>query len=280
MKKWINMLAVAAVVVATMAVAAHAETTFPKGSKMARIVESGTIKIGVKYDQPGFGLRNLRGEPNGFDVEIGKIVAASMGIPEDKITWVETVSANREPFIQQDKVDLVVATYSMTDKRREVVGFAGPYFITGQDIIVKKGNPASIKGPNDLIGKKTCVVNGSEGRTAMVRDYPDAELVAFDSFTKCAEAVKSGSVDAASISAAILIGYVVKEPDALEMVGQPFTEEKLSIGIKKGDTEYCEFINQALRDANADGRYATAFDGTLGKLLNRPAEFPVLEACR
>ena len=85
---------------------------------MAKLASAGKITIGTKFDQPLFGQKGLDGKPVGFDVEIGKLIAAKLGIPADKIEWVETVSANREPFIKQGKVDIVVATYTINDKRK------------------------------------------------------------------------------------------------------------------------------------------------------------------
>src|SRR3954469_2748072 len=73
--------------------------TFPEGTTMARLKSAGKVTVGTKFEQPLFGLKNLEGKPEGFDVEIAKIIASEMGISPDKITWVETVSANREPFI-------------------------------------------------------------------------------------------------------------------------------------------------------------------------------------
>ena len=86
-------------------------------------------------------------QPEGFDVEIAKIIAGELGISPTKITWIETVSANREPFIQQGKVDFVVATYTINDNRKKVVDFAGPYYVAGQDIMVAKDNPDEHQGP-------------------------------------------------------------------------------------------------------------------------------------
>ena len=103
-----------------------------------------------------FGLKGLDGKPVGFDVEIGKIIASELGIAEDKINWTETVSANREPFIENGTVDIVIATYTINDKRKEVISFAGPYYNAGQDILVLEGNPEKITGPEDLKGKKVC----------------------------------------------------------------------------------------------------------------------------
>jgi hypothetical protein len=147
-----------------VATPAPAEETaeFEAGSRMAELAEAGALKVGTKFDQPLFGWRTSTGEPEGFDVEIAKLIAAKLGIAEDKIEFTEAVSANREPFLEQGRVDMVVATYTMNDKRDMVVDFAGPYFEAGQDIMVAKGNPKGIMGPDDLAGNKVCSVSGSD----------------------------------------------------------------------------------------------------------------------
>ena len=116
------------------------EVTFDEGTTMAALNEAGTVTIGTKFDQPLFGLMGPSGVPEGFDVEIGKIIASNLGIAEEDIEWVETVSANREPFIENGQVDFVVATYTINDKRKEVVSFAGPYYMAGQSILVLADN--------------------------------------------------------------------------------------------------------------------------------------------
>jgi glutamate transport system substrate-binding protein len=252
---------------------------FPAGSTMEQLAKAGTVRIGVKFDQPLFGQRNLQGKPEGLDVEIGKMIASKLGIDHAKINWIETVSANREAFIQQNKVDMVIATYFITPKRQEVATFAGPYFITGQDLLVKKGNPAGITGPESLDGKKLCVLNGSEGRNIAAKAIPKAELVGFDTFSKCAEAVKSGSVDAATLSAAVMMGYVSKEPNAFQLVGKRFSDEPWGVGVQKGDVAFCEFINNTLKDAEKDGRYQSAFAATVGKFSPEKPALPKFIAC-
>ena len=134
---------------------------FEAGTTMAKLADAGTITIGTKFDQPLFGLKGPSGDPVGFDVEIGKLIASALGISADKIEWVETVSKNREPFIENGTVDIVVATYTINDARKEVVSFAGPYYNAGQDILVLAGNPEGITGPEDLAGKNVCSVAGS-----------------------------------------------------------------------------------------------------------------------
>jgi glutamate transport system substrate-binding protein len=117
------------------------DVEFEAGTTMAELNEAGTVTVGTKFDQPGFGLLNPDGVPEGFDVEIAKIVAAELGIAAEDIEWTETVSANREPFIQNGQVDFVVATYTINDTRKQVVDFAGPYYVAGQDIMVAAGSP-------------------------------------------------------------------------------------------------------------------------------------------
>ncbi|WP_438390393.1 glutamate ABC transporter substrate-binding protein [Caballeronia sp. DA-9] len=277
---WLRkLLSTLAAVLIAVNCAAYAQQSYPPGSTMDKIVKSGKIRIGTKFDQPLFGLRNLSGQPVGFDVDIGTMIAAKLGLKPAQIEWVETVSANRVPFIQQGKVDMVIATLAITDERRKAISFAGPYLIHGQDIMIKKGNPAGIHKPEDMDGKKICVLNGSEGRATLDTRFPKAHVIAFDDFSKCGEAIKNGSVDGAVIGAAVELGYVAKEPDQFELVGKRLTVERSGIGIKKGDVEFCKFIDGALKDAGTAGSYKAAYDGSVGKYLNTPWKLPEFDPC-
>ena len=240
--------------------------SFAEGTTMARLKEAGTVTVGTKFDQPLFGLKNLEGNPEGFDVEIAKLIAGEMGIAADKVKFIEAVSANREPFIQQDKVDYVVATYTINDERKKVVDFAGTYYEAGQDIMVAKGNPEGIGGPDDLAGKKVCSVTGSTPAENIRTNYPDADLTEFDVYSKCAEALKNGQVQAVTTDNVILLGLISQDEESFELVGKPFTKEPYGIGVKKGDTEFRNFINDTLEKAYADGRWLAAWDATAGKV--------------
>ena len=251
--------------------------SFPEGTTMAKLKQAGTVKVGTKFDQPLFGLKNLEGKPEGFDVEIAKLIAGEMGIAPDKIQWVETVSANREPFIQQGKVDYVVATYTINDERKKVVDFAGPYYEAGQDIMVAKGNPEGIAGPDDLSGKKVCSVTGSTPAENIRTNYPKAKLTEFDVYSKCAEALKNGQVQAVTTDNVILLGLISKDQEAFELVGKPFTKEPYGIGLKKGDTEFRNFINDTLEKIEQDGRWLAAWDATAGKVATEKPTPPAID---
>jgi glutamate transport system substrate-binding protein len=255
--------------------AVETDVNFDAGTTMARLNEAGKITVGTKIDQPGFGLMNPQTNvPEGFDVEIAKLIAAKLGIDADKITWTETVSANREPFIQNDQVDIVVATYTINDARKQVVDFAGPYYEAGQDIMVAKGNPEKIEGPEDLAGKKVCSVEGSTPAQNIRDKYPEAQLITYDVYSKCADDLKNGNVQAVTTDNVILTGLVAGSPDDFELVGNPFTKEPYGIGLKKGDTEFRNFINDVLEESFDDGSWADAWDRTAGDISGQEAPEP------
>jgi glutamate transport system substrate-binding protein len=251
--------------------------SFAEGTTMARLEQAGKVRVGTKFDQPLFGQKNLDGNLEGFDVEIAKIIAGELGIQPSGIEWVESVSANREPFIQQDKVDFVVATYTINDKRKQVVDFAGPYYVAGQDIMVKKGNPLGITGPDDLAGKKVCSVTGSTPAENIRTNYPEAKLTEFDVYSKCAEALKNGQVEAVTTDNVILLGLISQDQESFELVGKKFTEEPYGIGVKKGDTAFRNFINDVLEGAVQDGRWQQAWAATAGKVATGQATPPPVD---
>ncbi|HAS33308.1 MAG: glutamate ABC transporter substrate-binding protein [Microbacterium sp.] len=240
------------------------EMTFEAGTTMAALAEAGTITIGTKFDQPLFGLLGPSGEPEGFDVEIGKIIASELGIAEDDIEWVETVSANREPFIENGQVDIVVATYTINDERKEVVSFAGPYYQAGQSILVLADNE-DITSEDDLVGQPVCSVTGSTP-AAMLEEI-GAEPVLTDTYSNCLEPLRNGQVVAVSTDNVILAGLAAQNEGEFKVVGEPFTEEPYGIGLALDDTEFRMWINDVLEASYADGRYEQAWNDTAGAVL-------------
>jgi glutamate transport system substrate-binding protein len=248
----------------------------PAGSTMEAIQKKGKLVVGTKFDQPLFGLKGLSGELEGFDTEIAREIAKAITGSPDNIEFVETVSKNREPFIQEGKVDIVVATYTINDKRKEVVDFAGPYYIAGQDIMVKKDD-TSINGIQDLNGKKVCSVQGSTSEKNLKEKAPQAEAVLFDTYSKCAEALGDGRVQAVTTDNVILLGLIDKSQGAYRLVGKPFTEEPYGIGMKKGATDLRNFVNDELEKMYQDGRWKAAFEKTAGKVEKNIPEPPKVD---
>ena len=241
---------------------------FEEGSTMATIAEEGTIQIGTKFDQPGFGLTDLGGDPEGFDVEIATYIAGQLGLGADAIEWVEAPSAERENLIEAGEVDLVVATYTINDLRKERITFAGPYYVAGQQIMVNAGD-TTIAGPEDLAANPDFIVCSVTGSTPAenIRQYLAApeQLVEFEGYDDCVSAMENGQVQATTTDNVILTGYVAENEGAYELVGEQFTEEPYGIGLAKGDTAFCEFVNEALASAAEDGSYEEAWNATAGQ---------------
>ncbi|MGW4324689.1 glutamate ABC transporter substrate-binding protein [Nocardia sp. NPDC004573] len=223
--------------------------------------KDGKLTIGVKFDQPGLGLRNKDGSYSGFDVDVARYVAEKLGVQQDKVTFKEAPSPQRETLIENGQVDFIVATYSITDKRKEKVDFAGPYFITGQSLLVKSGN-TDITGVESLNGnKKLCSVKNSTPAQNVKEKYAkDVQLQEYDTYSLCVEALKAGDVDAVTTDDVILRGFAAQAPDALKVVGQPFTTEKYGIGVKKGDQQTRDQINDAIESMIQSGAWKSALE--------------------
>jgi glutamate transport system substrate-binding protein len=212
------------------------------------MTERDGVVIGVKNDQPNLGFEDATtGERSGFDVDVARWIAASLGFDEDQIEYVTIPSANREQALVNGDIDYYVGTYSITDSRKEQIDFAGPYFITGQGLLVAADNE-DINGPDDLGGKVVCSVTGSTSLQRIRDEYPDAETTEFETYSACIEQLKNGQVDAITTDEAILAGYVQQDPEELKLAGDPFSEERYGVGLAKGDAALQEHINTLFTD--------------------------------
>jgi glutamate transport system substrate-binding protein len=230
----------------------------------------GAFKVGIKFDQPGLGLKE-GSEYTGLDVDVATYIAKELGHAEGDIQWVQAPSAQRETLIETGQVNMVVATYSITDARKEKVSFAGPYFIAGQDLLVR-ADDSSITGPDALTGKKLCSVKGSTSAQKVKDKYPGVQLQEFGTYSECVAALVSKGVDALTTDNTILAGYAAQDQykGKLKVVGQTFSEERYGVGIKKGDTATCDKINKAIQKMVDDKSWQKAVDDNLG-----PAGFEV-----
>ncbi|MBT1161092.1 MULTISPECIES: glutamate ABC transporter substrate-binding protein [Bifidobacterium] len=226
--------------------------------------EAGKIRIGIKFDQPGLGFKKS-GTYVGFDVDVAKYIAKKLGYSEDEIIWKEAPSKQREAMLQNGDVDMILATYSITDERKKAVSFAGPYFVAGQDLLVRKDDH-SIKGPEDLNGKRLCSVTGSTSAATVKEKFAsEVQLMEQPGYAECATALFSGIVDAVTTDDIILAGLASASRGKLRVVGKPFTQEYYGVGIKKGDTKLATQINNAIVQMIQDGSWQRAIsDNTEG----------------
>jgi glutamate transport system substrate-binding protein len=229
------------------------------------------LNVGVKPDQPGLGLQSSSGQYSGFDVDVARYVAGKLGAT--KINFVPTLSANREAFLQQGKVDMVVATYSITPERRKVVSFAGPYYVAHQDILVRAGN-SSISQPDDLTGKKVCAGQGSASGDRIQELYGSkVNLIRLPGYGDCVNQLLGEQVEAVTTDNTILAGFAAQPQNQgkLKVVGTSFSNEIYGIGLKKGDGEGVVAVNKALLAMFKDGSWRAALSKNLPQV---PAETP------
>ncbi len=241
----------------------------PDGSTMAALAEAGEIAVGIKYDQPLFGEMGADGVPAGFDVEVARIVADELGIDEDGITWVEAPSGDREDLLSSGRVDMVVATYTISDERKERVGFAGPYYVAGQSLMTRTSD-AEIASALDLDDKQVCSVEGSTAASTIKRMAPDAGLVLFDDYSDCIDPLRTGQVDVVTTDDVILAGYAADAQGQFRVVGGAFTAEPYGIGVALEDDDFRLWIDDVLEAAMEDGRWLAAWNDTAGAVLPEP----------
>ncbi|MGO2791866.1 glutamate ABC transporter substrate-binding protein [Microbacterium gubbeenense] len=230
-----------------------------------RMVENGGPTIGVKEDQPGLGYLDVTtGERSGFDIEIARWIAASLGFEEGDITYEPIASANREQAIMNGDIDYYVGTYSITDQRKEQIDFAGPYFETGQGFLVSADSEMTeVTDVSDFNGMNVCSATGSTPIQNIKENFPEINASEYDIYSQCVEDVLSGKVDAVTTDAAILIGYAAQDPDNLKVLDGLFTEERYGVGIPKGDSALQEHINTLFTDGG--DKWQEIFDATLGQ---------------
>ncbi|KAB1989241.1 glutamate ABC transporter substrate-binding protein [Streptomyces triticiradicis] len=257
--------AAASAAVLALAVTATACGSSDKDDSGSSSSGGGQIKVGIKYDQPGLGLKQPDGSFAGFDVDVATYVAKELGYKPNQITFVETKSADRENALSRGDVKFIAATYSITDERKQKVDFAGPYLLAHQDLLVKKD--ANITKGTDLNGKKLCSVTGSTS-AQNVHDTiaPKAQLKQYGGYSECIAALQSGAVDAVTTDDSILAGFAAQDKykGQFKLAGLKLSNENYGIGIKKGDAELEKKINTALEKMVSDGSWDAAVKKNFG----------------
>lgn len=224
--------------------------------------ERGGVVVGVKEDQPNLGFLDVTtGERTGFDIDIARWIAASLGFSEEQIEFKPIASANREQAIVNGDIDYYVGTYSINDKRKEQIDFAGPYFITGQGLLVAADAPEATK-LEDFNGKTVCSATGSTPIQNIKANFPEIKTQEYDLYSACVEDLLNGKVDAVTTDQAILIGYAAQYPDEIKVTGGLFTEERYGVGLPKGDDALRGFINDMFTDGG--DIWQAIFDKNLG----------------
>lgn len=260
------MCAALAGVVATALAACGVSTEGPNPAPtvVPGATPGGHLTIGIPFDEPGIGVQDGTSY-KGFDVETATYVAKALGVSPENITWVKANGADREQLLSGGGADLIFSTYSITDARRQVVDFAGPYFTAHQDLLVRR-NDEEITGPETLNGKDLCTVAGTTSAANITARYQGRiNLKELPTYTDCVKALAASQIDAVTTDDVILAGYAAQPQykGVLKVVGKGFSDESYGVGVKKGNTALRDQVNAALKQYIDDGSWKKALDITV-----------------
>jgi glutamate transport system substrate-binding protein len=266
-------------IVAALAVTAGLTACAQASGSGSSVSGADSLVIGVAKDQPGLGFRS-GGTFKGFDIDVATYVAGKLGVDPDHITFKAITSGEREDALREGKVDLVVASYSITAERKTKVGFGGPYYVAHQDTLVRRSDGA-VKNVRDLAGRRLCQVSGSVSwkRVTEERKVP-ADLVPAPSYGQCLTMLSGGQVDAISTDDLILAGFAAQRGPSVRFVNAPFSDERYGIGIRQEDVGGCEDVNKAITEMYQDGTAGRLLKHWFGKTgLNLTTTVPQFEGC-
>lgn len=214
------------------------------------ILDKDVLRIGVRYNLPLVGEQTEDGGYRGFDIDVAEYIAAELGA---EVEFVKVDLPQRREYLLEDRIDLAVAIYSITQERKQHIDFAGPYVVEPFDVLALEGFPADDLG--DLTGRTFCEVEGSNAIERIQDELGlDAEVMVVADYQECLDALVAGEADVVATDQFGLAGLAYSNPDlGLEILNIPFSRERIGVGMQPGDTAGCEAINRAITKMYDDG---------------------------
>ena len=231
------------------------------GDSLARIKAAGVIRIGVFGDKPPFGYLDANGKNQGFDVEIARNMAQDLLGSPDKIEFVLTEAANRVEYIKSGKVDVLLANFTQTPERAEVVDFAAPYMQVALGVVSPKNAP--ITSIDQLKGKTLLVNKGTTADAYFTKNYSDITLQKYDQNTETFDALKDGRGVALAHDNALLWAWAKENPNFDVAIGKLGEPENIAPAVQKGDQALLAWVNSEIAAMKQDGRLVAAYEKTL-----------------
>jgi len=238
-----------------------------ENSALFQAQERDKLIIGVKTDVPLFGWEDPKtGVIDGFDIDIAKLLALHLLGDAQKLELKPVSPSSRLAFLQTAEVDLVIATTTITDERKQLVDFSESYFDLGQSLLVRKHS--NIREVKDLAYNNVLVVKGTVAIKILPKKMPAAKLLEYEDYASAIKALRAGKGVALVTSSAILLGIQKNNPD-LHLVGGLFTFESFGIAVQKGDSVMQQAVNDVLRKIRASGEYNAIYQKWFGEIVEK-----------
>ncbi len=231
------------------------------GDTLADVKKKGVLVVGCKDSLPPFGyIDEKTRQIVGYDIDFVNAIAKKLGV---KVELKPVTSASRMPQLQESHIDIIAATMTKNPERAKVIDFSHTYFFTGQKFITKKGSVKSLK---DLEGKKIGTAKGSTSEQNVKKAIPSATVLSFDDYPQAFLALQQGKVSAVTTDEAILAGILAKAPNKaqFEIPNLQISDEPYGLGMRKGDTNFVNFVNKTILEMEKSGEAKAIFDKWFG----------------
>lgn len=230
-------------------------------SSIDKIKANGKIRIGVFSDKPPFGYVDKDGKNQGYDVYLAKRIAKDLLGDENKVEFVLVEAASRVEYLESDKVDIILANFTVTDERKQKVDFTNPYMKVALGVVSPDGS--QITDVSQLKGKKLIVNKGTTAETYFTKNYPDIELLKYDQNTEAFQALKDGRGAALAHDNTLLFAWAIENKGFTVGVKSLGSQDTIAPAVRKGNKELLDWINNELTTLGKENFFHKDYDATL-----------------
>lgn len=248
-------------VLGTLLVATTLSVSAFANSSVEQLQKNGKVRIGVFSDKPPFGYVDKEGKNQGFDVEIAKAVSKDLLGNENAAEFVLVEAANRVEYLQSNKVDIILANFTVTPARKEVVDFAKPYMQVALGVVSKDG--AVITDVKQLEGKTLLVNKGTTADAYFTKNFPNVKLLKFEQNTETFEALRDGRADALAHDNTLLFAWAKENPGFTVGIKNLGDQDFIAAAVKKGNTSLLNWLDAEFEKLGKSGQLKQAYDKTL-----------------
>lgn len=238
-----------------------------KARTVEEIKQSSKIVIGVFSDKKPFGYVDSNGDYQGYDVYFGNRIAKDLGV---EVEYVPVEAASRVEYLVSNKVDIILANFTVTEERKEKVDFTLPYMKVALGVV--SPDKALITDVEDLKGKTLIVCKGTTAETFFTENYPEVNLLKFDQYTEAYNALLDGRGDALSTDNTEVLAWAIENEGfsvGIESLGNIDT---IAAAIQKGNQDLLDWLNNEIVELGKENFFHADYEETLAPVYGEAAD--------